>query len=58
MIRSAITNFDTLIWWTWAPTSCKIFFQLAVQNRLWTEDRLQARGWANQFSMPSLQMPA
>ena len=51
-IGSTITNFDTLIWQSWAPATCKIFSWLAVQNRLWTADRLQARGWPNQSACP------
>lgn len=30
---------------TWAPPKCKFFSWLAIQNRLWTADRLHSRGW-------------
>jgi len=29
---------------SWAPSKCKIFIWLAIQNRCWTADRLQKRG--------------
>jgi hypothetical protein len=37
------TNFKQLIWKVWAPPKCKFFAWLAIQNRIWTADRLQAR---------------
>ena len=47
------TDFDKLIWKTWAPPTCKFFFAwLAIQNRLWTVDRLAARGCPNQQYCP------
>ena len=51
-IGSTYTNFDALIWKVWAPRSCKIFSWLAIQNRLWTADRLRKRGWPNQLNCP------
>ncbi len=33
----------TLTWEVWAPVKCKIFSWLAIQNRVWTADRLQIR---------------
>ncbi|XP_022681253.1 uncharacterized protein LOC101760247 isoform X1 [Setaria italica] len=51
-IGSASTNFDSLIWKIWAPRSCKTFSWLAIQNRLWTADRLQKRGWPNPATCP------
>ena len=37
----------TLVWKPWAPPKCKIFAWLAIQNRIWTADRLERRGWQN-----------
>jgi len=39
------TNFNQIIWSAWAPPKCKFFSWLAVQDRIWTADRLRARGW-------------
>jgi hypothetical protein len=35
------------VWKTWAPSKCKLFAWLVLQNRVWTADRLQRRGWPN-----------
>ena len=42
---SSSTNFSDLIWTAWAPPKCKFFSWLAIQNQLWTADRLHSRGW-------------
>lgn len=42
---STSTNFHSKIWKIWTPPKCKHFAWLAIQNRLWTSDRLQHRGW-------------
>ena len=47
-LGSTTTEFQSLIWKTSAPPKCKQFAWLAIQNRLWTSDRLQARGCSNQ----------
>ncbi len=39
----------TLIWKTWAPSKCKNFAWLVLQNRIWTSDRLQLRQWPNNY---------
>jgi hypothetical protein len=44
-VGSTLTNFNNIIWRVWAPPKCKFFSWLAVQNRLWTADRLARRGW-------------
>jgi hypothetical protein len=41
-------TFGNLVWKTWAPPKCRFFAWLAVQNRLWTADRLAKRGWPHQ----------
>jgi hypothetical protein len=38
-------QFGKIVWKTWAPPKCRFFVWLAVQNRLWTADRLAKRGW-------------
>lgn len=38
-----------IIWELWAPPKCKFFAWLIMQNRVWTADRLQKRGWTNQW---------
>ena len=40
--------FTAVVWNTWAPPKCSFFAWLAVQNRLWTADRLAIRGWPHQ----------
>ena len=37
----------SLVWKPWAPPKCKIFSWLILQNRVWTADRLERRGWQN-----------
>jgi hypothetical protein len=39
-------------WSVWAPSKCKFFIWLLLQNRVWTTDRLQERGWQNQYFCP------
>ncbi|XP_020154562.1 uncharacterized protein [Aegilops tauschii subsp. strangulata] len=41
--------FHDLIWGTWAPAKLKLFAWLLHQNRLWCNDRLQRRGWTNDY---------
>ncbi|WVZ93661.1 LOW QUALITY PROTEIN: hypothetical protein U9M48_039626, partial [Paspalum notatum var. saurae] len=42
---SVRTDFEWIIWKNWAPPKCKFFCWLAIQNRIWTADRLAQRGW-------------
>ena len=51
-LGSTTTNFGTLIWKVWEPPKFKLFGWLAIQNRLWMADRLQARGWSNNVVCP------
>ena len=41
-------SFMNIVWKTWAPPKCSFFAWLAIQNRLWTSDRLAIRGWPHQ----------
>ena len=43
-LGSTATNFKTLIWRSQAPPKGKLFAWLAIQNKLWTSDRLAVRG--------------
>ncbi len=45
-IPSISTN---VIWKCWAPSKCKFFAWLLLQNRIWTVDRLQQREWPNNY---------
>jgi hypothetical protein len=47
-VGTTYNNFEALIWKPWAPPKCKFFSWLAIQNRVWTADRLEARRWPNQ----------
>ncbi|XBJ10875.1 hypothetical protein VPH35_015653 [Triticum aestivum] len=38
---------STLVVQSLAPQKCKFFAWLIIQNRVWTADRLQRRGWPN-----------
>jgi hypothetical protein len=44
LIESPLNN---LVWKVWAPPKVKNHAWLALQNRLWTADRLRRRGWEN-----------
>jgi mannosylglycoprotein endo-beta-mannosidase len=46
------SNFNTLIWRTRALAKCKFYAWLVIQNRVWTSDRLAARGWPNNGTCP------
>lgn len=40
------------IWKSWAPSNCKFFMWLAINNRCWTSDRLARRGLPHQPACP------
>ena len=44
---STSTVMNKTTWKVWAPPKVKFFSWLAIQNRIWTADRLQKRGWEN-----------
>jgi hypothetical protein len=44
---STLTNMNKMVWKAWATPKAKFFAWLAIQNRLWTADRLEKRGWDN-----------
>lgn len=46
---SHTTNFRQIFWDTWAPGKLKIFSWLLYLDRLWCNDRLQRRGWDNNY---------
>jgi hypothetical protein len=41
--------FPTNVCRVWAPSRCKIFMWLMLQNRVWTADRLQRRQWPSNY---------
>lgn len=44
---ATLSPITSSVWRIWAPPKIKFFAWLAVQNRLWTNDRLEKRGWPN-----------
>ena len=42
-----LTPMNKVIWKVWAPPKVKFFAWLAIQNRVWTADRLERRGMQN-----------
>ena len=42
-----LSPMDFMIWKAWAPPKIKFFAWLAIQDRIWTADRLERRGWQN-----------
>jgi hypothetical protein len=41
------STMPAMVWKPWATPKCKIFTWLVLQNRVWTADRLERRGWQN-----------
>ncbi|KAE8781339.1 hypothetical protein D1007_45375 [Hordeum vulgare] len=42
-----LSPMDLMVWKAWVPPKVKFFAWLALQNHIWTTDRLKKRGWAN-----------
>jgi hypothetical protein len=42
-----LSPMDYMIWKIWAPPKVNFFVWLAIQDRIWTADRLAKRGWRN-----------
>jgi hypothetical protein len=47
-----LSPIDKEVWKSWAPPNQKFFAWLLWQNRLWCADRLQHRGWPNEYFCP------
>ena len=45
--RVVYSNLQDMVWKVWSPPKCNFFAWLVTQNRIWTADRLQRRGWPN-----------
>jgi len=48
----ASSLYPKTVWHVWAPSRCKIFLWLLLQNRVWTADRLLMREWPNSYFCP------
>jgi hypothetical protein len=46
-LGSILSNMNKSVWKAWAPPKVKFFAWLAIQDRLWTAERLEKRGWPN-----------
>jgi hypothetical protein len=46
------SDFKRTVWKIWAPPKVKFFAWFALQNRLWTANRLQKKGWPNCGNCP------
>ena len=46
-LGSTLSPMDRMVWKAWAPPKVKFFAWLALQDRIWTADRLEKRGWVN-----------
>ena len=42
-----LSPMDRMVWKVWAPPKVNFFAWLALQDRIWTADRLAKRGWPN-----------
>ena len=42
-----LSPLDKMVWKVWATPKVKFFAWLALQDRVWTADRLAKRGWPN-----------
>jgi hypothetical protein len=46
---SVESTYPTKVWQVWAPSRCKFFIWLMLQNRVWTTDRLLLKEWPKQY---------
>lgn len=46
-IGMVFSPMDQMVWKVWGPPKVKFFAWLALQDRIWTADRLAKRGWPN-----------
>jgi hypothetical protein len=44
---ATLTCMNEMVWKAWATPKVKFFAWLTIQNRLWTADHLEKRGWDN-----------
>lgn len=51
-LGSQPSELPVLVWSVWAPPRVKVFMWLLLQHRIWTADRLQRRGWPNDYFCP------
>jgi hypothetical protein len=55
------SSFPKIVWKVWAPSKCKFFMWLLLQNRVWTADRLLIRECQNptfvSFAIETLKQP-
>ena len=42
-----LSPMNFMVWKVWAPPKVKFFAWLALQDRIWTADRLEQHGWPN-----------
>jgi hypothetical protein len=46
------SRFPIDVWNVWAPSRCRFFLWLMLQNHVWIADRLMQREWPNQYFCP------
>jgi hypothetical protein len=46
------STYPVKIWQVWAPSRCKFFAWLLLQNRIWTTDTLMLQEWPNEYFCP------
>jgi hypothetical protein len=49
---SLVSSFSVTVRRIWAPSQCKFFSWLMLQNRIWTVDMLLLREWMNDYFYP------
>jgi hypothetical protein len=48
-VWGGFSSFAKIVWKVWAPSKCKFFMCLLLQNRVWTANRLLNREWTNSY---------